>query len=937
MSTPTVSTPLLSTTTTTPTPQPTQLPPPPPQQQQPPPDPFRQQRENVDVTAGSLCFLLLITIVCILAFSILHHCLRQTIKHVFAARCKASRPVFPEPDRWPLAWMKSVYEMKEDAMVKQNGLDAVVYLRFLRMAFKLTLFCAIGVPVVIVPLNTVGIVESELGLNMYSISNLPVDSDRTWGHLIFTYIVSAISMKLFYDEYANYTKLRQEYFVSPSIESRTVLIRDLPPRLQHNDALETFVNELNIGPVEAVHVAHRYSGKPKKVVKQRLAALRELEKEFIWIGQRLCKRAEKLYKKIQTVPNGYELVTAREKALLELNSEFANKQISEMNIWRLIFFDPEIQQLIETEYTRRIRVRWLPWKRTTVSVLEHYTSEFCRLDNEVRAIHELWKNEETSDAIVVFKTHRAAQIACQSIVTPEPFSCIVSMAPEPRSVLWTSLGCSHYALEMRKFWSTVAMGATTFLWLVPFLPVAALINIDSLKVYWPSLEIVTQENPLMKSLFQVLPILLLQSIMSILPMFLDVITRLERPESRGILESNISSKVFFFLVFNVLLVVSVGTSIARTVAEVLDNPSTFVIAFFADQLPKNAVFYSNYILLSTIFSALYILNYNSLFFNVLMARLVSSTPRDLWTWHIPLPPCYYYLYPYHMLVLAITLTYSIIYPFILFFAVFYFAINYVVQANNFMYVYKARYEGGGRIWTMVFDRLITGLLIFQVTMIAIFVLRKDYVQGGMEVILFASTIRFRFFCEEAFKRSSENLPLSVLSELDKKEETSTLAPPSSPISPGTPNSAAALQSPFLLVLPEHQYRNRTGTVESFNYDKPVPSSEWTCDSDEEDDEDPQRYRPTALTKRLPMRLWLPRDPTQRWTLELKSTVRLKISPEQIFAKKRSESQEGIVLEEVSHGGWEMRSGTPRSAQRAAFTFDDVEEVVENSREDLLPR
>lgn len=68
----------------------------------------------------------------------------------------------------------------------------------------------------------------------------------------------------------------------------------------------------------------------------------------------------------------------------------------------------------------------------------------------------------------------------------------------------------------------------------------------------------------------------------------------------------------------------------------------------------------------------------------------------------------------------------------------------------------------GSAWTMVFPRIIVGMLIFQLTMAGLFLLKKYITLGILCIPLMVLTILFKITMDAAFAKNSKNLPMQLL-------------------------------------------------------------------------------------------------------------------------------------------------------------------------------
>lgn len=79
-------------------------------------------------------------------------------------------------------------------------------------------------------------------------------------------------------------------------------------------------------------------------------------------------------------------------------------------------------------------------------------------------------------------------------------------------------------------------------------------------------------------------------------------------------------------------------------------------------------------------------------------------------------------------------------------------------------VYFHSYEVAGRMWPLVFSRIIIGLLIFELTSAGLFTLNKSYPLAALCIPLIFLTVAYKFMMDKAYQRSTQFLPLQLLSE-----------------------------------------------------------------------------------------------------------------------------------------------------------------------------
>lgn len=162
---------------------------------------------------------------------------------------------------------------------------------------------------------------------------------------------------------------------------------------------------------------------------------------------------------------------------------------------------------------------------------------------------------------------------------------------------------------------------------------------------------------------------------------------------------------------------------------------------------------------------------------------LCKTPRDYASNRAPWAFNYGTGYPPLLLIFIIVLEYSSISPIILLFGTIYFCIAYVVYKYQLLYgkddiktwmfaceliifasliVYFQPFDAVGGAWTMVFPRIILGMILFQLTMTGIFVLKSFFTLAALCVPLIVFTVLFKLGMDAAFDRNSKHLPMQVL-------------------------------------------------------------------------------------------------------------------------------------------------------------------------------
>ena len=178
--------------------------------------------------------------------------------------------------------------VKEPELVEKVGLDAAVFLRFLRMLRWLftgiaALTCGVLIPInVTYNLKNVKSEDRDV-LSMLTIRD--VQDKILFAHVVVTYLVSFGTMATVWWHWKAVIRLRKQWFRSPeyvqSFYARTLMLLDVPKRMQSDEGIRAIFDSVNAPyPTTSVHVG-RHVGKLPELIEYHNDTVRELEKALV--------------------------------------------------------------------------------------------------------------------------------------------------------------------------------------------------------------------------------------------------------------------------------------------------------------------------------------------------------------------------------------------------------------------------------------------------------------------------------------------------------------------------------------------------------------------------------------------------------------------------------------------------------------------------------
>ncbi|KAG2178083.1 hypothetical protein INT43_003336 [Umbelopsis isabellina] len=650
------------------------------------------------------------------------------------------------PDSF-FGWIIPLIRVSQEEVLDKVGLDAVVMLQFLALGFKMFSICSFFGVTVLVPITvkTGNITAGDpQTLSIVSMTN---SSNYLIPYLVFTYVFCLVAFWLMYRNYGHYVALRRRYMIrhKNSLQARSVMVTGIPRHMQTDQKLAEYFEDLGLGPVESAHVV-RYVKTVRSTVAQRSSYLRSLETYYAKYWGNPCEDPH------------YDPDTILDEADNEDDQDQAVTAAQKSTV----------PYIVKKRKRPTTRTGFLGLFGEKVDAIDYYTRKFIDADDKVMELRSQKNFQTSSVGFVTFETIVGATLASQVLIDGVPFRMRTKLAKEPRDIYWKSILIPGRQRIFREFITYVLLLALIVFWTVPVSFFSTLTSPQTLSKIIPSLA--NNHNAVVQAIVQgILPPLAVNIFMALLPLILDALGELQGISSRSALAEATLSKFFFFQIFNVLLVFTIASTLSKTLQDIIQNPSA-VANLLATTLPQVAPFFINYVILQGIL----LMPLNLLLIGALIVRgfnylFLCKTPRDYAEARAPQNFMYGWSYPTPLLMFVVVLEYSTVAPLILLFGTVYFAMAFLVYKYQLLYVYFHPYETAGAAWPMIFPRIITGMIIFQLTMTGLFFLKRYITLGALCIPLIVITIIYKVAMDKAYYKSTKALPLHFL-----KEEMMTL-------------------------------------------------------------------------------------------------------------------------------------------------------------------
>lgn len=701
--------------------------------------------------------------------------LRPRWKGLYAARKKQTdhATALPEmPDSF-FGWILPLWRITEEQVLASAGLDAYVYLHFFKMAIKFLLVTFVFSLVVIKPVHDQFSDVKPPVKNSTTISQhiearsefvdllsavTEYSTDYLWMYLAFAYLFTCLAMYLIVSETRKIIEVRQQYLGSQTtITDRTVRLSGIPPELRSEDKIKEFIEDLEIGKVESVMLCKNWKDLDNRLA-QRKTVLRKLEEAWtIYLGKRKVERNLATLPVVQPPPHGLDIdVDENEHSHLLNDAER----------------DPD--DVVPDSHTRPIAKIWygrFKLRYRNVDAINYYEDKLRSLDDEIKALRKR-EFEATPLAFVTLDSVASAQMAIQAVLDPSPLQLLANSCPAPSDVVWSNTYLPRSKRMARAWGITALIALLTVVWSFLLLPIAGALNTCSIHEVWPGFADLLDSHVVLQSLVNTqLPTLAATLLNVAVPYVYDWLSNLQGMISQGDVELSVISKNFFFTFFNFFIIfTTLGTAsgfvdMFHKFGQQLSKTSEIANAL-ALSLQRLLTFYVNFIILQAFgLFPLRLMELGAL--TLYPINLIGSkTPRDYA--ELVQPPIFSYGFflPQTMLIFIICMVYSVLRESwkVLLAGLAYFMIGHFVHKYQLLYAMEHRQHATGRGWMMMCDRVIVGIVLFQLTTAGQLALQQAFYRAAAIIPLIFGTLWFGYVYSRTYRPLMKFIALKSLRE-----------------------------------------------------------------------------------------------------------------------------------------------------------------------------
>eukprot|EP00581_Thalassiosira_minuscula_P017487 CAMPEP_0183711430 /NCGR_PEP_ID=MMETSP0737-20130205/6933_1 /TAXON_ID=385413 /ORGANISM="Thalassiosira miniscula, Strain CCMP1093" /LENGTH=1006 /DNA_ID=CAMNT_0025939935 /DNA_START=103 /DNA_END=3123 /DNA_ORIENTATION=+ len=555
-----------------------------------------------------------------------------------------------------LGWVPGVINASWSSVRTNGGLDSYMFLRYVRLCFRITFTSALWGMIILWPVYATGDGGAK-GWYFLSMANLSQGSQRLWVPTAFIWLQTMYVIFLMSEEYKHYLECRVDFLargegmVTSQQHMYSLIVERIPHDLRSDRALFDYFNRLFPGKIHSTAVVLNLPDL-ERVCQKRKRVLRRLEKSmvslevkgrrprhvvgrkrliccgiesspiFSSIGgknntdgaslpDRMPERGEKVdsinyYSRELTVMNERVSRIQREKIELAQKgndsiraSQWISHAIDRVSTAAESTLRPPSDDGLITGFGDSSTHRRKP---LLLFILDRMGIDFIS-----GAINYVQQNiDEVVDSVVgvtmsstgfiTFKDLSTLACAVKTPLFHKPDVLVVKMAPEPRDIIWENAHVNLAWSKGREWTANVLLGLGAILWSVPVASIQALATADQIATV-PGMAWINTLNggEVANFVNGYLPVVLLLTIIMILPhIFYAVALHYEDRKTASDVQKSIIGRYFYYQLANIFITVTAG-SILDSLGEIIEHPSN-ILAILGKSLPNVVGYFATFIM-----------------------------------------------------------------------------------------------------------------------------------------------------------------------------------------------------------------------------------------------------------------------------------------------------------------------------------------------------
>ncbi|KAF9031214.1 DUF221-domain-containing protein [Hymenopellis radicata] len=573
-------------------------------------------------------------------------------------------------------WLPPLLYTHEPELLDKIGLDAVTFLRFLRLLRWLftgitVLTCGILIPInVIYNLRNVDKDNRDI-LSMLTIRD--VSGNWLFAHVAVSYLITFLIIGLVHLHWTKMVQLRHNWFRSPeylqSFYARTLTVLHVDKRHQSDQGIKEIFDSVHVPyPTTSVHIGRRVGQLPE-LIEYHNNNVRELETYLV-----KYLKGGRIGKKRPTFRNGGYCGCGGQK------------------VDAIDFF------------TNRL-------KRSEAAI-ENYRRQIDTRKAE---------NYGFASMAAVPYAHIVAKI----LAGKHPKRTTILLAPNPKDIIWENMNKADGELARKKAMGFLLLAAVCFFNTVPLFIISILANLSTLTAYIGFLDRWNTSSPKTFALISgILPPAVSSLFGFVLPIIMRWLSQYMGALTHSRLDRAVVARYFAFLIISQLVIFTLIGVIFNSVTEIISSVGKKSFKEIIDNLHtlpdtinrtyiNQASYWLTFFPLRGFLAVFDLAQIINLLWLSFKTHVFGRSPRDIREWTQPPEFQYAVYYGNTLLMVAVAMVFAPLAPLVPLAACIVFWMSSFVYKYQLMFVFISKVESGGRLWNVVINRLLFCVVLMQ--------------------------------------------------------------------------------------------------------------------------------------------------------------------------------------------------------------------------------
>ncbi|KAL3427964.1 hypothetical protein PVAG01_01473 [Phlyctema vagabunda] len=617
------------------------------------------------------------------------------------------------------AWFGPVVKTTEQDIIVQVGLDATIFLRFLRMCRNMFVVLSIFGCGILIPVNLIKGVKWDNSTFISRLTPLYTYGEANWGVSICAWLFDIIICGFLWWNYKKVLILRRQYYDSPeyhsSLHARTLMINDIPKAFRSDEGIGRLIDEVE--PTSSF---------ARAAIARNVKDLPELIEEH------------------------NENVRALEQVLAKYLRDPANLPKARPTC------KPHKKDPSFASYP----------KGQKVDAIEYLTGRIKELEIEVKEIRlSVDKRNPLPYGFASYEGIDEAHSIAYAARNKHPQGTKIVLAPRPNDIIWKNMPLNKKQRKWRRIVNNFYVTLLTLVWIAPNALISIfLVNLSNLGHVWPAFQTSLAANTTWWAIVQGVASPAITSLVYlVLPIIFRRFAIRAGDRTKTARERHVTGKLYTFFVINFLIVFSVFSVVWGFVSGVIDDTDGGTDAWTAIKnaniglqlfiaLCDLSPFWVTWLLQRNLGAAVDLAQLWTLVYSFCARKFSNPTPREVI--ELTAPPSFDYAayYNYFLFYSTVALCFATLQPLVLVAAALYFALDVYLKKYLLIYIFITKTESGGMFWRMLFNRVLFAAVLANLVVFLSVWAQGDgqHMQAYAVIPLPFLILAFKFYCKRAF-------------------------------------------------------------------------------------------------------------------------------------------------------------------------------------------